>query len=123
MQIIYRQSSQYGLSYVSQFAMVMNALDNLSARRHVNRLCFTAGVPLIESGTQGYLGQVQFIFNPKNCPEPGQNSKVRTECFECQPKAPPKTYPVCTIRSNPSTPIHCIVWAKMLFGYVTLLTY
>jgi ubiquitin-like 1-activating enzyme E1 B len=110
------KSSQYGLSYVSQFAMVMNALDNLSARRHVNRLCFTAGVPLIESGTQGYLGQVQFIFNPKNCPEPGQNSKVRTECFECQPKAPPKTYPVCTIRSNPSTPIHCIVWAKMLFG-------
>lgn len=28
------------------------------ARRHVNRLCVSAGVPLIESGTQGYLGQV-----------------------------------------------------------------
>lgn len=23
---------------------------------------------------------------------------------------------MCTIRSNPSTPIHCIVWAKMLFA-------
>jgi molybdopterin/thiamine biosynthesis adenylyltransferase len=28
------------------------------ARRHVNRLCCAANVPLIESGTAGYLGQV-----------------------------------------------------------------
>lgn len=28
------------------------------------------------------------------------------------PKPTPKTYPVCTIRSTPSQPIHCIVWAK-----------
>jgi hypothetical protein len=25
-------------------------------------------------------------------------------------------YPVCTIRNTPSFPIHCIVWAKFLFG-------
>ena len=24
----------------------------------------------------------------------------------------PKSFPVCTIRSTPSQPIHCIVWAK-----------
>lgn len=36
----------------------MNALDNLGARRHVNRLCLATGVSLIESGTAGYLGQV-----------------------------------------------------------------
>ena len=29
------------------------------ARSHVNRLCQAAKVPLIESGTAGYLGQVQ----------------------------------------------------------------
>jgi len=28
------------------------------------------------------------------------------------PKPVPKTFPVCTIRSTPSQPIHCIVWAK-----------
>lgn len=28
------------------------------ARRHVNRLCLAAGVPLVESGTAGFLGQV-----------------------------------------------------------------
>lgn len=36
------------------------------ARRHVNRLCQAAGVPLIESGTAGYLGQVTPMI--KVCP-------------------------------------------------------
>ena len=40
--------------------------------------------------------------------------KGETECFECQPKPTPKTYPVCTIRNTPDKPIHCIVWAKDL---------
>lgn len=31
------------------------------ARRHVNKMCMAAGVPLVESGTAGYLGQVQPI--------------------------------------------------------------
>ena len=29
-----------------------------AARNHVNRMCLAADVPLIESGTAGYLGQV-----------------------------------------------------------------
>lgn len=40
---------------------MLNALDNLDARRHVNRMCVAAQVPLVESGTAGYLGQVQPI--------------------------------------------------------------
>ncbi|KAG6651724.1 hypothetical protein CIPAW_06G132400 [Carya illinoinensis] len=40
--------------------------------------------------------------------------KGRTECYECQPKPAPKTYPVCTITSTPSKFVHCIVWAKDL---------
>ncbi|KAJ1954266.1 E1 ubiquitin-activating protein uba2, partial [Dipsacomyces acuminosporus] len=69
-----------------------------------------AGIPLVESGTAGYLGQATVI-------KGGQ-----TECFDCQPKpVEQKTYPVCTIRSTPTAPIHCIVWAKnylfaQLFG-------
>lgn len=46
--------------------------------------------------------------------------KGETECYECQPKATQKTYPICTIRSTPDKPVHCIVWAKelwrLLFG-------
>lgn len=40
--------------------------------------------------------------------------KGQTECFECQPKATPKSYPVCTIRNTPDKPIHCVVWSKEL---------
>ncbi|KAI8069578.1 hypothetical protein BC940DRAFT_236420 [Gongronella butleri] len=103
------KSAEYNVAWFKQFTMVLNALDNLDARKHVNAMCLAADVPLIESGTQGYLGQAYVI------------KKDATECFDCQPKETPKTYPVCTIRSTPSAPIHCIVWAKsylfaQLFG-------
>lgn len=42
--------------------------------------------------------------------------KGLTQCYECQPKAPQKSFPGCTIRNTPSEPIHCIVWAKHLFN-------
>ncbi|BBN01562.1 ubiquitin-like 1-activating enzyme E1 B [Marchantia polymorpha subsp. ruderalis] len=107
------KSSQFNVEYFQQFSIVLNGLDNLDARRHVNRLCLAADVPLVESGTTGYLGQVTV------------HVKGRTECYECQPKPAPKTYPVCTITSTPSKPVHCIVWAKdlpflKLFGDKTL---
>jgi ubiquitin-like 1-activating enzyme E1 B len=46
------------VTYFSGFDIVLNGLDNADARRHVNRLCLAAGIPLVESGTAGYLGQV-----------------------------------------------------------------
>lgn len=79
-------------------------MDNKAARSHVNRLCLAADVPLIESGTAGYLGQITLI------------KKGLTECYDCLPKPPAKTFPGCTIRNTPSEPIHCIVWAKHLFN-------
>ena len=36
----------------------------------------------------------------------------KSECYDCSIKETPKSFPVCTIRSTPSQPIHCIVWAK-----------
>jgi ubiquitin-like 1-activating enzyme E1 B len=95
---------EYNVSFFKQFDVVMNALDNKAARNHVNRLCLAADVPLVESGTAGYLGQVTVI------------KKGLSECYECQPKPAAKTYPGCTIRNTPSEPIHCIVWAKHLFN-------
>lgn len=92
----------FNVEFFKQFNVVLNGLDNLDARRHVNRLCLAADVPLIESGTTGFLGQVTV------------HIKGKTECYECQPKPAPKTYPVCTITSTPSKFVHCIVWAKEL---------
>uniref|UniRef100_A0A4W6EGR9 SUMO-activating enzyme subunit 2 n=1 Tax=Lates calcarifer TaxID=8187 RepID=A0A4W6EGR9_LATCA len=94
----------YNVEFFRKFMLVMNALDNRAARNHVNRMCLAADIPLIESGTAGYLGQVTVI------------KKGMTECYECQPKPTQKTFPGCTIRNTPSEPIHCIVWAKYLFN-------
>lgn len=66
------------------------------------RMCLSAGIPLLESGTNGYQGQVSV------------HIKGSTECFECTPKPAPKSFPVCTIRNTPEKPIHCVVWAKDL---------
>jgi len=94
----------YGLNFFKGFDLCLNALDNRAARNHVNRMCLAANIPLVESGTAGYLGQVTVIM------------KGKTECYECQPKPHQKTFPGCTIRNTPSEPIHCIVWAKHLFN-------
>jgi ubiquitin-like 1-activating enzyme E1 B len=48
---------RFTLDWFKSFDFVMNALDNLEARRHVNKMCLAAGKPLIESGTAGLLGQ------------------------------------------------------------------
>ena len=50
------KNSKFNISYYQRFTIVLNALDNIDARRHVNRLCLAANVPLIDSGTTGYLG-------------------------------------------------------------------
>ncbi|KAL2438672.1 Ubiquitin-activating enzyme E1-like [Exophiala dermatitidis] len=94
------KDKQFNLDWFSGFNLVFNALDNMDARRHVNKMCLAVDVPLIESGTTGFKGQVQVIKNGK------------TACYDCTPKTTPISYPVCTIRSTPSQPIHCIVWAK-----------
>ncbi|UKZ77267.1 hypothetical protein TrVFT333_004987 [Trichoderma virens FT-333] len=91
---------EFSVPWFRDFKIVFNALDNLDARRHVNKMCLAADVPLIESGTTGFNGQVQVI------------KKGITACYDCSPKDTPKSFPVCTIRSTPSQPIHCIVWGK-----------
>ena len=101
-----KETSKFGANYMKKFACVLNALDNIDARRHVNRMCLAANVPLLDSGTTGYNGQVAPIM------------KGVTECYECKPKPQQKTYPICTIRSTPDKPVHCIVWAKEFFKLV-----
>lgn len=96
------KSNTFTFDFFKQFNIVLNGLDNVDARRHVNRVCLATGVPLVESGTEGYLGQARAII------------KGQFKCYECDPPAVKKTHPVCTIRNHPDKPIHCIVWAKEL---------
>jgi ubiquitin-like 1-activating enzyme E1 B len=72
------KDTQFDLAWFQGFDIVLNALDNLGmphifiafavrnshaglsdARRHVNKMCMAGNIPLVESGTAGYLGQVQ----------------------------------------------------------------
>mgnify|MGYP001206499454 CR=1 FL=1 len=90
----------FDIAWFEQFDVIMNALDNLEARRYINKLCQYVRKPLFETGTSGFDGFAMPML-----------SKT-TECFDCTSKETPKTYPVCTIRSTPSQPVHCVVWAK-----------
>lgn len=99
------QSQDFDVDKFRSYTFVINALDNIAARSHVNRMCLAADVPLIESGSEGYLGQVFLI------------KRDASACYECQgPRKDQRTYASCTIRNTPSQPIHCIVWAKHLFA-------
>ncbi|KAF2632028.1 ubiquitin-activating enzyme E1 3 [Macroventuria anomochaeta] len=91
---------QFDVAWFQSFNIIFNALDNIDARRHVNKMCLAANVPLIESGTTGFNGNVQVI------------KKGDTECYDCVEKPIPKVFATCTIRSTPSQLIHCIVWGK-----------
>lgn len=117
------KDSQFNVDWFASFNVVFNALDNLDARRYVNRMCLAANVPLIESGTTGFNGQVQVIKKVSSIMRYANTladyQQNKTECYDCNSKEVPKSFPVCTIRSTPSQPIHCIVWAKSyLFPYV-----
>ena len=99
------KETRFNLAFFKTFNVVCNALDNLEARRHVNRMCLAAEVPLVESGSTGYNGQCSVI---------GKH----VECYDCVQRPPQKTYAVCTIRSTPDKPVHCIVWAKFLYELI-----
>ena len=96
---------RFDVSFYKHYDLVINALDNIQARQHVNRMCLLCSKPLIDSGSTGYNGQATLIL------------KGRSQCYDCieKPKQQ-RTYAVCTIRNTPSQPIHCIVWAKFLYN-------
>ena len=92
---------QFNIDWFGSFDVVFNALDNLEARRHVNKLCLAANVPLIESGTTGFNGQVQIIKKVR-CAQRGllldfaestrekRNAMIvmRSRCLRAFPSAP-----------------------------------
>ncbi|OII71720.1 SUMO-1 activating enzyme subunit 2 [Cryptosporidium ubiquitum] len=96
----------FGTEFFSQFDIVLNALDNISARSYVNKVCLASNIELIDSGSAGYNGQVHPII-PRI-----------SRCYECYPPPTQKSFPVCTIRSVPDKPQHTIAWSKYLFEII-----
>ncbi|EPY23799.1 ubiquitin-like 1-activating enzyme E1 B [Strigomonas culicis] len=98
------KDAKFDDAFYRQFAVVLNALDNVSARQHVNFQCMRSGTPLIESGSMGFNGQVQPIV------------RGISECYQCRPKPPDtQSFAVCTIHARPTSMVHCVHYAKELY--------
>ncbi len=46
------KDKKFGADFIQKFDLIFNALDNIEARRHVNRVCISVDKPLIDGGTQ-----------------------------------------------------------------------
>ena len=88
------KDGQFRSDFFKRFDIVFNALDNIEARKHVNRVCLSLDRPLIDGGSTGFVGTTVSIV------------KNKTPCYECMEKPTPKQFPVCTIRSTPDKIIH-----------------
>lgn len=85
---------------------VLNALDNIIARKFMDEMCFKYNLPLFEAGTSGTKGNTQPVIpyvteTYSNSTDPEQE----------------KTYPLCTIKSFPNQIVHTIHWAMDQFEF------
>jgi len=98
-------AEEYDELFFSQQDVVANALDNVAARLYVDSRCVSARTMLVDSGTLGPKGHVQVI-----CP-------FKTENYAAQQDAQDNNeIPHCTLKMFPEETLHCVEWAKDLFG-------
>ena len=82
---------------------VANALDNVAARRYMDRRCVLFEKPLLESGTLGAKGNTQIVI------------PHLTESYSSSQDPPERSIPYCTLHNFPNVIEHCIEWAMDLF--------
>ncbi|CAD8085434.1 unnamed protein product [Paramecium primaurelia] len=93
----------YTMDFFRQFDAVIMALDNAETRSYVNKVCQALGIFIVDAGSMGFKGQANAYYEG-------------AICYDCYPIATTqKQYPACTIRSQPSTCTHCVIWSKYLF--------
>lgn len=92
--------SFYNQEFYNNIDIVVNALDNMEARKYVDKQCIFYDKPLFESGTMGTKGNTQVII-----PRLTQNYGASNDPEE-------KNFPVCTIKNFPNKIEHTIHWAR-----------
>ncbi|KAL8544390.1 hypothetical protein ACS0TY_004797 [Phlomoides rotata] len=83
--------------------VVINALDNVSARLYVDQRCLYFQKPLLESGTLGAKCNTQMVI------------PHLTENYGASRDPPEKQAPMCTVHSFPHNIDHCLTWARSEF--------
>ena len=93
----------FGDAFFEPLSGVTNALDNVDARKYVDRRCVYYRKPLLESGTLGTKGNTQVVL-------PGL-----TESYSSSQDPPERSIPICTLKNFPNAIEHTIQWARDLF--------
>ena len=82
--------NKFNDEFFSRFDLIVNALDNVEARRYMDERCVQNQKPLFDSGTLGTKGHTQVII------------PFKTKSYNDFIDAPQEDYPQCTIHSFPS---------------------
>lgn len=90
--------------FFSDLNGVLNALDNVEARRYMDRRCIYYRLPLLDAGTMGTKGNTQIVY------------PHLTESYSSSVDPPEKSIPICTLKNFPFEIQHTIQWARELFG-------
>jgi len=108
---------EFPVTWYKQFDFVIAGLDNIAARQWLNNtLCdlveissegeinWKTVIPLIDGGTEGFKGQSRVLI------------PHLTSCFECSMDSmtPATGYAVCTIKTIPRQPEHCVMYAMQM---------
>jgi molybdopterin/thiamine biosynthesis adenylyltransferase len=92
-------------NFFQSTTIVMNALDNVQARRYVDRRCVDNKTALLESGTLGPKGHVQCILPYLTESYGSKNDPVEEGDI-----------PYCTLKMFPEETFHCVEFARDVFG-------
>ncbi|XP_028760249.1 ubiquitin-activating enzyme E1 2-like [Neltuma alba] len=90
-------------TFWGNLSVVINALDNVSARLYVDQRCLYFQKPLLESGTLGAKCNTQMVI------------PHLTENYAASRDPPEKMTPMCTVQSFPHNIDHCLTWARSEF--------
>ena len=87
---------------------IINAVDNVKARKYIDSQCTWHNKILIDSGTLGTKAHVQLIVPHV------------TSCYNDTQDPPEDSIPMCTLHNFPAMIEHCIEWGRDHFtGYFT----
>lgn len=83
---------------------IINAVDNIQARKYIDTQCTTFGKCLIDSGTLGTKAHVQMVVPHVTC------------CYNDSQDPPEQGVPMCTMHNFPAMIEHCIEWGRDHFN-------
>ena len=83
--------------------LIVNAVDNVSARTYIDEKCLFHNLALFESGTEGLNASSQIILPKLTCSYSDNTIQTKEEI------------PACTIKTFPYLIEHCIHWSREKF--------